>query len=121
MLIRRRLMLVDGVPLRIATSYFLPNAPEADELSGDSFLGTGLQELFERHGRIFGRAEETLVARMPSDEEAELLAITVEEPVVEIARTSFDAGGEPVHTLQTICVAGRHLFDVRQLDGDRVF
>ena len=121
LLTRRRLMLVDGVPLRIATSYFLPNAPEAGELSGESFLGAGLQDLFDRHNRIFGRAEETLVARKPSGDEAGVLEIDADEPVVEIIRTSFDAEGEPVHTLQTICAASRHEFTVRQLDHDRVF
>jgi DNA-binding GntR family transcriptional regulator len=121
LLTRRRLMLVNEVPIRLATSYFLPDAPESAELSGDAFLGAGLQDLFDRHGRAFGRAEETLVARMPSAEEAELLAIGAGDPVVEIVRTSFDAAGEPVHTLQTICAAGRHVFDVRQLDGDAIF
>jgi DNA-binding GntR family transcriptional regulator len=121
LLTRRRLMLVNEVPIRLATSYFLPEAPESAELSVDSFLGAGLQDLFDRHGRTFGRAEETLVARKPSAEEAELLAIAAGDPVVEIVRTSFDAAGEPVHTLQTICAAGRHVFDVRQLDRDEVF
>ena len=121
LLIRRRLMLVDDVPLRVATSYFLPEAREAEELAGDTFLAAGLQELFQRHGRIFGRAEETLVARMPSDDEANLLQIPLDEPVVEIVRTSFDDNGEPVHTLQTICAASRHVFTVRQLDEDTVF
>ena len=121
LLTRRRLMLVNEVPIRLATSFFLPDAPESGELSVGAFLGAGLQELFDRHGRTFGRAEETLVARMPSAEEAELLAIGSGEPVVEITRTSYDAAGDPVHTLQTICAASRHVFDVRQLDGDEVF
>lgn len=121
LLTRRRLMVMDGVPLRLAVSYFLPNIPEAAELSGDTFLEGGLQQLFDRSGRAFGRAEETLVARMPSPEEADLLAIQPDEPVAEIVRSSFDDSGEPVHTLQTICAASRHVFVVRQPPGDRVF
>lgn len=120
-LTRRRLMMVDGVPLRIATSYFLPEAPEADELRGEGFLQGGLQELFERHGRVFGRAAETLVARQPTGEEAELLAIGTGEPVVEIVRTSYDREGQPVHALQTICAAGRHVFVIAQRPGDEAF
>jgi GntR family transcriptional regulator len=121
LLTRRRLMSVDEVPLRIATSYFLPDAPEAEELSGDSFLGAGLQDLFERNGRKFGRAEETLVARLPSADEARVLQISAGEPVVEIVRTSLDSADKPVHTLQTICAASRHVFVVRQVDGDEAF
>ncbi|MEX0789557.1 MAG: UTRA domain-containing protein [Actinomycetota bacterium] len=118
---RRRLMLVDGIPLRIATSWFLPDAPEAAELSANSFLEGGLQELFDRHGRVFGRAEETLVARLPSRDEAALLQIDTAEPVVEIVRTSVDNKLKPVHTLQTVCAGTRHVFDVGHFPGDRVF
>ncbi|CAN5880852.1 hypothetical protein BH23ACT12_BH23ACT12_19490 [soil metagenome] len=121
LLCRRRLMLVDGTPLRIATSWFLPDGPEAFELAGDSFLEGGLQELFDRHGRVFGRAEETLTARLASPEEAGVLLIDPAEPVVEIVRTSFDNQGRPVHTLQTLCAATRHVFDIGQFPGDKVF
>lgn len=121
LLTRRRLMLVDGTPLRIAVSWFLPDAPEAAELSAGSFLEGGLQELFDRHGRVFGRAEETLVARLPSGEEVAVLQIDAAEPVVEIVRTSYDKDLKPVHTLQTICAGTRHVFDVRHFPDDEVF
>ena len=118
---RRRLMLVDGVPVRLAISYFPTDAPEAGELAGDSFLPGGLQELFDRHGRRFQRAEETLVARLPTPEEAQVLQIPPAEPVVEILRTSYDDQQSPVHTLQTICAASRHVFPVTQAPSDTVF
>ena len=118
---RRRLMLIDGVPVRLATSYFPTDAPEAEELSGNSFLEGGLQALFDRHGRRFGRAEETLTARMPAAEEAELLDVGNDEPVVEIVRTSYDDRGTAVHTLLTVCVASRHIFKVTQPPHDSVF
>ncbi|HVL52403.1 MAG TPA: UTRA domain-containing protein [Actinomycetota bacterium] len=118
---RRRLMLVDGVPVRLAISYFPTDAPEAGELAGDTFLPGGLQELFDRHGRRFQRAEETLVARLPTPVEAEVLQISPAEPVVEILRTSYDDRQSPVHTLQTICAASRHVFPVTQAPGDTVF
>lgn len=118
---RRRLMLVEGVPIRLALSYFPADAPEAGELSGGDFLEGGLQELFERHGRRFGRAEETLVARLPEPWEQDLLEIGPTDPVVEIVRTSYDHLDAPVHTLQTICAAGRHVFDIGRPEGDTIF
>jgi GntR family transcriptional regulator len=121
LLTRRRLMLLDEVPVRLAISYFLPVTPEAAELSGAEFIKGGLQALLERHGRRFGWAEETLVARMPTADEAQLLAMEDDEPVVEILRTSYDDHDTPVHTLQTVCVASRHVFDVRQPAEDAVF
>jgi DNA-binding GntR family transcriptional regulator len=121
LLARRRLMLVDEVPVRLATSYFLPVTPEGAELSGSRFIEGGLQAIFERHGRRFGRAEETLVARMPTADEVRLLDLEAREPVVEILRTSYDDQETPVHTLQTICAGTRHIFDVRQPPDDAVF
>ncbi len=114
LLVRRRLMLVDEIPVRLAISYFPAGIPEAEELGGNSFLEGGLQELFDRHGRRFGAAEETLVARLPTAEESERLEMRPTEPVVEILRTSYDDRGTPVHTLQTICAGSRHVFIVRQ-------
>ncbi|HEX2179251.1 MAG TPA: UTRA domain-containing protein [Actinomycetota bacterium] len=121
LLTRRRLMLVDDVPVRVAVSYFHPVTPEAPELSGGTFLERGLQALYERHGRRFGRAEETLVARPPAPEEVQLLELEEGEPVVEILRTSYDEQDTPVHTLQTICAASRHVFQVRQPPDDSIF
>jgi len=121
LLTRRRLMLVDEIPVRLAISYFLPVTPEAAELSRAEFIAGGLQALLERHGRKFGRADETLVARLPTADEAQLLAIGDDEPVVEILRTSYDHHNAPVHTLQTVCVASRHVFDVRQPPEDAAF
>lgn len=121
LLVRRRLMLFDSVPVRIAVSYFDPAGPEAGELAAPAFLGGGLQEIFERHGRRFGHSLETLVARPAEPAEAQLLQIEGSEPVVEILRTSYDEGGVPVHTLQTICAASRHEFVVTPRPGDGVF
>lgn len=121
LLARRRLMSVDGVPVRLAVSWFSLDGPEASELAAGGWIEGGLQQLFDRHGRRFGKADETLVGRLPSTEESGLLEIDRSEPVVEILRTSYDTSGRPVHSLQTICAAGRHVFVVRQLPGDSSF
>lgn len=118
---RRRLMLVDGVPVRLAVSYFRADTPEADELSRTSFIEGGLQVIYDRYGRRFGRSRETLVARRPTPEEMNLLNLDPADPVVDIVRTSFDAENQPVHTLQTICAAGRHVFVIKQPPEDHAF
>lgn len=120
-IVRRRLMSVDGVPVRIANSYFPADSPQAQALLSAGFIEGGLQKLFAGHGRQFGRARETLVARLPHPEEAALLEMTRTDPVVEIIRSSFDLQDRPVHTLQTICAAGRHIFEITQIAGDRTF
>jgi GntR family transcriptional regulator len=120
-IVRRRLMSVDGVPVRISNSYFPASAPEAQALAGQTFIEGGLQQLFESHGRRFGHARETLTARPPSPEEAELLELHDEIPVVHIVRAAFDAEGRMVHTLESICAADKHVFVVTQMPGDEAF
>ncbi|MDQ4149505.1 MAG: UTRA domain-containing protein [Actinomycetota bacterium] len=119
--VRRRLMYVDGVPVRVATSYFLVSDAEATPLEEPDFLPQGLQEILEQMGKRFGRAEETLIARAATPGEARVLELDASASVVEILRTSYDSEGAPVHTLETICAAERHVFRVRQFPDDRAF
>jgi GntR family transcriptional regulator len=120
-IVRRRLMSVNGVPVRISNSYFPAGSPESETLKSDDFIEGGLQQLFERHGRRFGHARETLTARLPNRSEAELLQIDDNVPVVHIVRASFDAEGDMVHILESICAADKHVFVVTQMPGDNVF
>lgn len=121
LLVRRRLMLIDGIPVRLACSFFLAGSPESDELERQAFIAGGLQRLFEAHGRRFGRAEETLDARHPQAAERALLEMKPDGVVVELLRTSFDQDERPVHTLRSACVAERHRFIVGQMPGDGSF
>lgn len=120
-LVRRRLMLVNDTPVRIASSYFPLALFEGTALAEDGFVEGGLQGFFENQGLRFGRALETLTARLPKPFEAEMLEISSEIPVVEILRTSYDYHDRPVHTLETVCAGDKHLFRIRQIDGDEVF
>ena len=118
---RRRLFFADEVPVRLSTSWFLVELAEGTPLGDPDFVGEGLQAHFEGRGLRFGRLLETLTARPPTAEEAAALELSAPEPVVQILRSSYEAGGLHVHTLESICAAGRHLFEIRPLPDDRVF
>lgn len=79
--------------------------------------GPSLQSAIEALGYRFGHAEEYLVARPPGETEAETLRLDPGEWVVEVLRTSFATDGTPVHTLQTVCAASRHVFPIGQVAG----
>lgn len=121
LLVRSRLMCVDSTPVRISNSYFLPTGPEAETLSASEFIPDGLQVLFERAGRVFGRCNETLRSRMPTQRERELLNLDSGVPVVRIVRTSYAADGQPVHTLESICSGDSHTFSITPAKHDRAF
>lgn len=119
--VRRKLMLADGVPVRIATSYFPLALAEGSPLEAPDFVPGGLQEALEGMGCRFGRADETLTARLPTWYEAEMLELAPEVPIVQVLRSSYDASERPVHTLETICAADRHIFRIQQATAADVF
>src|SRR5438128_979266 len=88
--VRRKLMSANGIPIRISGSYFLPAFAEETGLDQADFIEEGYQVLFERHGRRFGHAVETLTGRMPTPDEAHTLQLAADVPVVHVLRTSYD-------------------------------
>lgn len=119
--VRRKLMLADDVPVRIATSYFPRALAEGSPLEAPDFVPGGLQAALEGMGYRFGRADETLTARMPGAYEAQTLELGPEVPVVRVVRSSYDTHDRPVHTLVTVCAADRHVFRIQQSTAADVF
>lgn len=117
---RRRLILADDVPVRLATSYF-----RADLFSrtcvAEPELMPSLRECLDSLGHTFGHAEETLVARPATRSEVETLAIDQSEWVVQVLRASYSYDDTPVHILESVCAASRHIFTVSQKGGEREF
>lgn len=119
-LARRKLMLAEDVPVRIATSYFPATLGEGP-LATPDFIPGGLQGALEQLGHRFGGADEELTARMPTPYEAEALDLGPGTPVVCVLRGSYDVDAHPVHALETICAADRHVFRIRQVTGTDTF
>ncbi|ETK33631.1 GntR family transcriptional regulator [Microbispora sp. ATCC PTA-5024] len=116
-LARRKLLLAGDVPVRIATSYLRLDLFGGTPLGEPGFVTPSLQAGIEALGHRFGRAEEHLVAREPSPQEAETLDLDPGEWVVRILRASYAADGTPVHVLETVCAASRHVFTITQVTG----
>ncbi|PZG50455.1 hypothetical protein C1I98_10450 [Spongiactinospora gelatinilytica] len=114
---RRKLMLANDVPVRIATSYFRADLFAGTRIAQPGFVLPTLQAALEALGHRFGRAEEVLTARRPTALEAETLDLDPGEWVVQVVRTGYGTDGTPVHTLETICAADRHVFPIRQVTG----
>jgi DNA-binding GntR family transcriptional regulator len=120
-LIRRKLMLANEIPVRIADSYFTLEVAAGTPIAEQDFVSGGFQVYFDRVGRRFGHAVESFIARMPTDEETELLELGENVPVVQVVRCSYDTDDTPIHCLHTVCAADRHVFPVPQTQGDNVF
>ncbi|MEV7005367.1 UTRA domain-containing protein [Streptosporangium sp. NPDC051022] len=116
-LARRKLLLADDVPVRIATSYFRLDVFGGTPICVPEFVRPTLQAGIEALGHRFGHAEEHLIARPPTGFEAETLELDPGEWIVQVLRASYGDDGTPVHTLETICAASRHVFPITQVTG----
>jgi GntR family transcriptional regulator len=114
---RRKMMLANDVPVRIATSYFRADLFADTRMNEPEFVRPSLQAALDELGYRFGRAEEFLISRRPTKFERETLDLDPDEWVVQILRTSYSTEDTPVHALETVCAATRHLFPVGQVAG----
>ncbi|GAA3807890.1 hypothetical protein GCM10022226_29960 [Sphaerisporangium flaviroseum] len=116
-LARRKLLSADDVPVRIATSYFRLDLFAGTPICAPDFIRPSLQAGIEALGHRFGHAEEELLARPPSEFEAGTLRLDPGEWIVQIVRAGYSVDGTPVHVLETICAASRHVFPIGQVTG----
>lgn len=101
-LIRRRLYLVDGHPVEIASSY----------LPWSLVKGTPIAETDPGPGGIYARLEdrgfrlkhfaEEISTRMPSPEEAAALRLTSGVPVFSLVRTAYDSNEKALEVCDTV-------------------
>ena len=116
-LARRKLLLAGDVPVRIATSFLRLDLFAGTPLCEPGFLAPSLQARIEELGHRFGRAEERLVARPYEGDEAATLELEPGEWVVQIVRAAYSAEDLPIHVLETVCAASRHIFEITQVSG----
>ncbi|WP_436763522.1 GntR family transcriptional regulator [Streptosporangium sp. V21-05] len=118
---RRKMMTADGVPVRIATSYFRADLFAGTRLAEPGFVKPSLQSALVALGHTFGHAEENLTARPPTSFEYETLELEPGEWVVQVLRAGYSDEDVPVHVLETICAANRHIFPIGQVSGHDEF
>ncbi|AQZ70045.1 hypothetical protein BKM31_01825 [[Actinomadura] parvosata subsp. kistnae] len=114
-------MTANDVPVRIATSYFRADLFGGTRLAEPEFVRPSLQSAIVALGHTFGHAEESLIARPPTAFERETLELDPGEWVVQVLRASYSSEDIPVHVLETICAASRHVFSITQVAGHDEF
>ncbi|MEU7552391.1 GntR family transcriptional regulator [Streptomyces sp. NPDC044571] len=108
-LVRSRRYLVDGSPVQQATSY----------LAADLVRHTRIAQPDPGPGGVYARLAdlglapvdftEELRARMPSPEEADLLALLPATPLIEVYRTAMTAERKPVEVNHMLLDAGSYV------------
>ncbi|MFD1544175.1 UTRA domain-containing protein [Nonomuraea guangzhouensis] len=114
---RRKMMVANDVPVRIVTSYFCADLFGDTRLAEPEFMQPSFQSALTALGYTFGHAEENLTARPPTPFERETLELEPSEWIVQVLRASYSTEGTPIHVLETICAANRHIFPIGQVSG----
>ena len=114
---RRKLLIANDIPVRIATSFFRADLFGDTRLAQPGFVRPSLQSELEGLGHRFGHAEETLIARAPTEPETGTLELAPGEWVVEVVRASYSDQDVPIHFLRTVCAGSRHVFEITQATG----
>lgn len=105
----RRLRLADGEPLAIMQNW-LP--PRFSSITREQLGKQGLYSALRDHGVGPVVAHQSIAARLPAEEECELLNITTEVPVIVVTRTAFDPSGLPVEHAEHVYRSNGYAIDL---------
>ncbi|MFF4389741.1 UTRA domain-containing protein [Streptomyces sp. NPDC001552] len=104
--VRRRVIELDGEPTELTDTYYPPDIAAGTPLAGTAKIRGGAVTLLAALGHIGVRVVEDVTALMPLDEEREHLRLGAGEPVLRLARTTYDAADRPVQADVMLMPAG---------------
>jgi len=99
--IRRRRYLTEGQPIEYATSYIPSDIAAGTPIAEVDTGPGGIYARMEDRGMTFEWYDEEITARMPTPDEARLLALPIGAPVLHLVRTAI-ADGRPVEVCDTV-------------------
>jgi GntR family transcriptional regulator len=101
MLVRRHLVRADDATVEVGASWFRVTDATGTSLERAEAFGRPLyQEAEEAIGRRYASATDTISARQPSREEAEILQIRPDTPVLHLLHVAFDEARKPIEVAQ---------------------
>jgi len=107
--IRSRRYLLDGRPVETAVSYIPEDLAEGTPIADPNPGPGGIYARLEESGHTLERFTEEVSARMPTPDEARLLALSPGVPVFRLVRTAFDRDGRAVEVCDTIMASDAYL------------
>jgi len=103
--VRSRRYLLDGRPVETAVSYIPADLAKGTPIADPNPGPGGIYARLEEQGHTLARFTEDVSARMPTPEEARLLALRPGVPVFHLVRTAFDLDGRAVEVCDTVMAA----------------
>jgi DNA-binding GntR family transcriptional regulator len=107
--VRQRLLSEEGEPVELASAWLPLDLAAGTDLSSPDLLSESIRQHLRARKKIrLDHALEQITARHPSGEEAELLGIPADSPVLSVIVTAYDAEGHPVQVSDLVLPGQRH-------------
>jgi GntR family transcriptional regulator len=107
--LRQRLLSQDGQPVELASAWFPLELAAGTGLASPELLSESIREHLRARKKVrFDHATERITARRPAGEEAALLQVAADAPVLSVIVTAYDATGAPLHVADLVLPGERH-------------
>lgn len=107
--LRQRLLSDDGEPVELASVWLPLELASGTGLASPELLGESLRRHLETRKKVrFDHAVERISARQPTGEEAELLRVGRDAPVLNVIVTAYDATARPLQVTDLVLPGDRH-------------
>jgi len=107
--VRQLLLSESDQPAELASAWLPLEIAEGTDLASAELLGESLRQHLQSRKKIrFDHAVEQITARHPSAEEAALLNIAPDSPVLSVIVTAYDAAARPIQVSDLVLPGQRH-------------
>jgi GntR family transcriptional regulator len=107
--VRQRLLSEDGEPVELASAWLSLDLAAGTDLASPDPLRDSLRHHLQTRKKVrLDHAIEQITARHPSGEEAALLQVAPDAPVLSVIVTAYDATGKPLQVSDLVLPGQRH-------------
>jgi GntR family transcriptional regulator len=107
--VRQRLLSQDGEPVELASAWLSLELAAGTDLASPDLLGESIRQHLQSRKKIrLDHGVEQITARHPTGEEAALLRVAADAPVLSVIVTAYDATGRPIQVSDLVLPGERH-------------
>jgi DNA-binding GntR family transcriptional regulator len=107
--LRQRVLSEDGEPVELASAWLPLELAAGTDLASPNLLDESIRHHLQAKKRVrFDHAVERISARQPTGEEAALLRVAPDIPVLNVVVTTYDATARPLQVTDLVLPGDRH-------------
>lgn len=107
--LRQRLLCDGGEPAELASLWLPLELAAGTDLASPELLGESIRHHLQARKKVrLDHAVERISARKPAGDEAALLGVDANAPVLNVIVTAYDAAGKPVQVTDIVLPGDRH-------------